>query len=128
MELFSFSRLKLFATCPRRFALKYVEKQPDPPGPAAILGKTVHKAIELCLNGHWIEDAIATAYMEEADQTVEKAIVEEMVKAALSYLSFGAKGVTEQHFIMRLADKVKLQGYIDFRADGQIPTLVDWKT
>lgn len=126
MELFSFSRLKLFATCPRRFAFKYVEKMPDPPGQAAILGKTVHKAIDLCLNGRWFEDAIATAYMIEGYGTVEKTIVDTMTKAALSY---GYEGTTEQHFVMELADKVKLQGYIDLRNDnGIVPTLVDWKT
>lgn len=128
MELFSFSRLSLFDTCPRRFALKYVQGFVDPPGQPAILGKTVHKAIQLCLNGRWLEDAIVTAYLDEADETVDKTTVEEMVKTALSYPSFEVQGATEQHFVMQLADKVKVQGYIDFRADGIIPTLVDWKT
>lgn len=126
MELFSFSRLNLFDTCSRRFAFKYVEGLNDPAGPAAILGKTVHRANELCLNDHWFEDAIATAYIEEADETVEKDTVETMVRTALSY---GYRGPTEQHFILPLADKIKLQGYIDLQAENtSMPTIVDWKT
>lgn len=126
MKLFSFSRLNLFRTCPKRWHNKYVLGLVDPAGPPAILGKTVHKANELCLNGHSFGDAVVTAYMEEGDSTVEKSTVESMVKTALSY---GYRGPTEQHFIMQLAEEIKLQGYIDLIPNNsQIPTIVDWKT
>lgn len=126
MELFSFSRLSLFRTCPKRWHYKYVLGLEDPAGAPATLGKTVHKANELCLNGHSFEDAVVTAYMEEGDSTVEKSTVESMVKTALSY---GYRGPTEQHFIMQLAEGIKLQGYIDLVPNNSwIPTVVDWKS
>ena len=126
MELFSFSRLSLFRTCPKRWYYKYVLGQDDPAGPPAILGKTVHKANELCLKGCSFEDAVVTAYLEEGDSTVEKQTVESMVKTALSY---HYSGPVEQYFIMTLAKGVKFQGYIDIVPNNvQIPTIVDWKT
>jgi len=126
MEIFSFSRLKIFDTCKRRFAYKYIEKLADPPGPPAILGKTVHKANELCLNGQSFEDAIITAYIEEGDSSVERTTVESMVKTALNY---GYSGPTEQHFLLQLTKNIKVQGYIDLQVDNvSIPTIVDWKT
>jgi len=126
MELFSFSRLSLFRTCPKRWHYKYVLGLVDPSGAPAILGKTIHKANELCLNGHSFEDAVATAYMEEGDSTVERSTVEAMVRTALSY---GYQGATEHHFIMPLAKGIRLQGYIDLIPDNaQVPTIVDWKT
>lgn len=126
METFSFSRLSLFRTCPKRWHNKYVLGLEDPAGAPAILGKTVHKANELCLNGHPFEDAVVTAYMEKGDSTVEKSTVESMVKRALSY---GYRGPTEHHFFMPLAKGIRLQGYIDLIPNNsQIPTIVDWKT
>ena len=126
MELFSFSRLSLFRTCPKRWHYKYVLGLDDPAGAPAILGKTVHKANELCLKGSSFDDAVVTAYLEEGDSTVDKYTVESMVKTALSY---HYRGPTEQHFILPLAEGIKLQGYIDLVPNnGQIPTVVDWKT
>ena len=126
METFSFSRLSLFCTCPKRWHCKYVLRQNDPAGPPAILGKTVHKANELCLKGSSFDDAVVTAYLEEGDSTVDKSTVESMVKTALSY---HYRGPVEQHFILQLTKGIKLQGYIDLiSTNGQIPTVVDWKT
>jgi CRISPR/Cas system-associated exonuclease Cas4 (RecB family) len=51
MNIFSFSRLNLYETCPRRFYLKYVEGMEEPPTEAAELGKAVHRYIELVLHG-----------------------------------------------------------------------------
>lgn len=126
MDLFSFSRLQRFDTCPRQFAYKYVLGLDDPSGPPAVLGKTIHKAIEHCLNGRSFEDAIVTAYIEEGDSTVDKTSVESMVNTALIY---GLRGPTEQHFVLPLAEGIKLQGYIDLKPENvSVPTIVDWKT
>lgn len=126
MDLFSFSRLNLLDTCKRRFAYKYVEKLPDPPGSPAVLGKTVHRAYELYSNGYLFEDAIVTAYLEEGDSTVERSIVESMLTTAIGYKY---TGTVEHHFIMQLTDKIKLQGYIDLHADNtSMSTIIDWKT
>ncbi|KLU62327.1 PD-(D/E)XK nuclease superfamily protein [Peptococcaceae bacterium CEB3] len=126
MELFSFSRLSLFATCPRRFAYKYIEGLDDPPGPPAVFGKTVHKAIELCLHGYSFKDSVTIALLEKGDSTVDRATMKSMVKTALSY---GLRGPTEQHFVLPLAAGIKLQGYIDFEGlSAPPPLIVDWKT
>ncbi|SPF55229.1 hypothetical protein SBF1_8080003 [Candidatus Desulfosporosinus infrequens] len=101
-------------------------RQDDPAGPPAVLGKTVHKANELCIKGISLDDAVVTAYLEEGDSTVDKSTVESMVKTALSY---HYRGPVEQHFILQLTKGIKLQGYIDLiPTNGQIPTVVDWKT
>jgi CRISPR/Cas system-associated exonuclease Cas4 (RecB family) len=126
MELFSFSRLSLYSSCPKRWHYKYIVKLDDPAGAPAILGKTVHKAIELVLNGRLFNEAVLAAITNEGDSTVEKSIVESMVKTALSY---GYRGPTEQHFVMVLAKGIRLQGYIDVISNnGPILTLVDWKS
>jgi CRISPR/Cas system-associated exonuclease Cas4 (RecB family) len=126
MELFSFSRLSLYHTCPKRWYYKYVVKLDDPAGAPAILGKTVHKAVELVLNGRSFDEAVLAAIANEGDSTVDKSIVESMTKTALAY---GYKGSTEQHFVMVLAKGIRVQGYIDVIVyNGQIPTIVDWKS
>lgn len=126
MELFSFSRLSLFHTCPWRWHFKYVLGLDDPPGPAAIFGKTVHKAIELVLNGRSFDDAVVTAWLEESDMTVDAAEIRAMVQTALSY---GPQGETERHFILPLTNEIKLQGYIDMLDTNRaMPLIADWKT
>ena len=42
----SFSRLTDFETCPYRFQLKYIEKLPEAPNPAAERGTEIHKQYE----------------------------------------------------------------------------------
>lgn len=131
MELFSFSRLNTFTSCPRRFYYKYILGWDDPVGLPAIFGKTVHKAIELYLNGrYFFDDAIVFAWIEEANMSseIKKADVERQVRNALSY-SFNGK--VENHFVMQLGEGVKLQGYIDLAmSQGKYPrpAIVDWKT
>ncbi len=127
MDTFSFSRLNTYETCPRRFYYKYVLGWEDPAGLPAIFGKTVHKAVEFCLNGHSFNDAVATAWIEEGnmDPGVDKAEVERQVNRALR---LGFTGEVERHFVMELAPGIKLQGYIDLVVDGHIPIIIDWKT
>jgi hypothetical protein len=42
----SASRIKTFASCPRKFYYHYIEEHPDPMHPAAAMGSAVHKTIE----------------------------------------------------------------------------------
>lgn len=126
MDLFSFSRLTLYQSCPRRFYYKYVLELDDPAGFPAILGKTSHKAIELCYNGYFFEDAIVTAWLEESDMTVEADELRSLVQTALSY---GLNGIPEKHFVLPLAQGINFQGYIDLLDyNREIPLIVDWKT
>jgi CRISPR/Cas system-associated exonuclease Cas4 (RecB family) len=142
MNTFSFSRLNLYQTCPRRFYYKYVLGLNDPPSEAAILGKTVHKAIELVLNGRLFDDAILTACLEEADLAVDRQEVEILVKTALVKLPLfpNSPRITEKYFLETLVaekqvypgivlPKLKIQGYMDlFFKQCRVPVIVDWKT
>jgi len=130
VKRFSYSRLNLFQNCPRRFFYKYVLGWEDPAGLPAIFGKTVHKAIENYLNDCLFEEAIATAWITEADMSpaVIRAEIEQQVNTALSY-SF--TGEVEKHFVMELAEGIELQGYIDLSLEQGTfprPAIVDWKT
>lgn len=45
----SYSGLKLYETCPRKFKYVYVDKLPDPSGPAAVRGTKLHNSVERVL-------------------------------------------------------------------------------
>jgi CRISPR/Cas system-associated exonuclease Cas4 (RecB family) len=142
MNTFSFSRLNLYQTCPRRFYYKYVLELDDPPGEAAILGKTVHKAIELVLNGRSFDDAVLTACMEEAELMLDKQEIERMVQTAMNTLPMfpGKPTGIEQYFIETLTERAEIptgmvmpetrvQGYMDLvYKNTASPIIVDWKT
>ncbi|QNB45430.1 hypothetical protein BR63_03315 [Thermanaerosceptrum fracticalcis] len=142
MNTFSFSRLNLYQTCPRRFYYKYVLELDDPPGEAAILGKTVHKAIELVLNGRSFDDAVLTACMEEAELMLDKQEIERMVQTAMNTLPMfpGKPTGVEQYFLEKLTEQselfpgmvipeTKIQGYIDLAYKNRtLPAILDWKT
>lgn len=138
MNTFSFSRLNLYQTCPRRFYYKYVLELDDPPGEAAILGKTVHKAIELVLNGRSFDDAVLTACMEEAGLSVDRTEVEMLTKTALSFARHYYNRETEKYImtelseiIIELGKGILFHGYIDLLClcrKNEIPVILDWKT
>ena len=58
----------MFAQCPRRWQLRYVERLPDPPGAAALVGTLVHRVLERLLGdppeGRTVERARALAAEE----------------------------------------------------------------
>lgn len=43
------SSASMFAQCPRRWRFRYVEREPDPPGAAALAGTLVHRVLERLL-------------------------------------------------------------------------------
>ena len=135
MEMFSHSRLDTYQSCNRRFYYKYILDLKDEPGLPAIFGKTAHKAIELNLKGRSFEDAVTTAWIEEADMfpSVVRKELETHVNNALHFarnMSDLDQVEAEKHFVLKLSEGIKLQGYIDLimNTSSLMPTLVDWKT
>lgn len=126
MEVFSFSRLNLYETCPYRFYKKYVEGYEEPTTYPLALGKGVHKAIEDRMKGFTHEDAVLNGL-------IEAEFHEEVTKEELSWLTANApihrmSGEVERYFKIPLADEEDapmIQGFIDVSSPTHI---VDWKT
>lgn len=136
MDTFSFSRLNLFETCARRFYYKYILQLPDLIGLPAIFGKTVHKAVELMVaHGYSLDSAVTQAWVHEAgmSEAILRKEIEKHAKVAQTVMRTGtlvSNFNAETHFIMELAENIKLQGYIDLHGtqrDGY-EAVVDWKT
>ncbi|MDY7989849.1 PD-(D/E)XK nuclease family protein [Paenibacillus polymyxa] len=107
--LYSFSRLSLYETCPHRFYYKYMLNRSEPVTKPLALGKAVHKAIELRIQGVAVEDAIAAAVIEvdfHPEVTYEEI-------ASLMQRAPEVSGQTEVHFVLPLGAGIQLQGYID---------------
>ena len=134
MDTFSFSRLNLFETCARRFYYKYILQWCDPVGLPAIFGQTVHKAIELMVtHGYSLDGAVLQAWVHEAEmsESIPREEIEKHAKVAQIAMRTVIRNINaETHFVMELAEDVKLQGYIDLHGtqrDGY-EAVVDWKT
>lgn len=128
MELFSFSRLNLYQTCPYRFYKRYVEKLKEPDTYPLALGKAVHKAIEERLNGTDFQTAIELGMLEANfhPEVTEEELAWLVSNAPIQDLYGRVK--TELHFELPLAegaDEPRLIGYIDIVGEGFI---IDWKT
>lgn len=123
MEVYSFSRLSLYATCPFRFYLKYVLGRQEPVTKPLALGKAVHKGVELRLQGASDEEAVMAAIIEsDFHPEVEREEMERLIRVAPTL-----KGETEVHFELPLVPQsdLRLQGYIDLLSEG---AFFDWKT
>lgn len=127
MNIFSFSRLNLYQQCPLRFYYKYVLGKEEPVTKPLALGKAVHKAIELIINGTDFEESIKQGLIEcDFHEEVTPDEIRELVrKAPFQKL----EGQTELYFCTPLFDdeenSPKIQGYIDL-ADGN--RIFDFKT
>lgn len=128
--IFSFSRLKLYETCPYRFRQKYIEGRDEPVTQPLALGKAVHKAIEsrikgcseseALLNGMVDSDFHPDVSINELKQLVNKAPV------------IKGMGETELYFKLPLSgdpQAPEIQGYMDLVQEGEYDnSLWDWKT
>lgn len=119
--LYSFSRLSLYETCPYRFYNKYILDKPEPVTKPLALGKAVHKAIELKINGESEEEAV-TAGIIEADFHPE--VTGEEINTLLSRAPI-EYGETEVHFQLTLGSGISLQGYVDWIKEDRFK---DWKS
>lgn len=123
MNVYSFSRLSLYATCPYRFYLKYVLGRQEPVTKPLALGKAVHKGVELRIKGASEEEAVMAAIIEsDFHPEVDLEEMERLIRVALM-----VKGETEVHFVLPLAhgSNLKVQGYIDLLSES---AFFDWKT
>lgn len=130
---YSFSRLSLYAECPYRFYLRYVVQREEPVTEPLVLGKAVHKAIELILKGDSLDDALLEADME-AELILNSSELKNLVEKAPIRQGEGLeKGVEiEKYFKLPLSksdDAPMLQGYIDVvRNIFGTYEFIDWKT
>lgn len=128
LEVFSFSRLNLYETCPYRFYKRYVEGIEEPETYPLALGKGVHKAVEKKLKGMEHESAVLLGIIEaDFHPEVEEQELSWLVKNAPIHKLNEVLDV-ELHFQLPLSDEPdapQLQGYIDVVGNGYI---VDWKT
>ena len=46
-RFFSVSAAGMYKQCPRRWKHRYVDKLPDPPGEAAVVGTFAHRVLEI---------------------------------------------------------------------------------
>lgn len=123
MNVFSFSRLSLYEACQYRFYLKYVLDKPEPVTKPLALGKAVHKAIELLIQGAGEEEAVVAGIIE-CDFHPE--VSRDEIKNLMHRVPV-VEGKPEVHFELPLApgSDLKLQGYIDLLQPGEF---FDWKT
>lgn len=61
---FSFSRLKTYDQCPAKYKFAYIDKIPQPSGPAAERGKMIHAEIEELVKGGLPLFSEITEYLE----------------------------------------------------------------
>lgn len=127
MEIFSFSRLSLYESCPYRFYKKYVEGYEEPITYPLALGKGVHKGIEKKLNGRSDKEAITSAIIEaEFHPEVTKKELSYLIKNAPIHQIYPNK--VEMYFKIPLSNEENspyIQGYIDVVGENFI---IDWKT
>jgi putative RecB family exonuclease len=57
-----------FTQCPRRWRMRYIEKLPDPPGEAALVGTFAHRVLEVLMDLDPTERTVDTARAIAADQ------------------------------------------------------------
>lgn len=124
--IFSFSRLSLYAECPYRFFLKYVEGNKEPATEPMLLGKGVHKAIEEAIKGMSFQEACLAGYVE-SDFVANYHEITDLVSRAPVQKGMGD---TEVYFRLPLSHEEnapEIQGYIDLVQDGGFK-IWDWKT
>ncbi|GIO42256.1 PD-(D/E)XK nuclease family protein [Paenibacillus barengoltzii] len=119
--LYSYSRLSLYETCPYRFYQKYILGKKEPVTKPLALGKAVHKAIELKINGVSEHEAIIEAIIESDFHP--EVTYEEI--ASLVQRAPEVRGQTEVHFVLPLGDSIQFQGYIDLLEEERF---WDWKS
>ena len=128
--IYSYSRLKRYEECPASFQYKYLYEMSESPTEALVLGKTVHAAIQMYLNGMNIQLAVDAAIVQEAEIPVNREEVILLVHRSMVTNISG--GQIELHFVIPLdsAGLLQFQGYIDWYQelpDGTV-RLIDWKT
>ncbi len=128
--IYSYSRLKRYSDCPASFQYKYLYEMVEEPTEPLILGKTVHAAIQLYLNGADLQTAVDSAILQEAEIPVDRGEVIRMVQHPIVTGISG--GQVEQRLAIPLDGEglIQFQGYIDWYRElpDRTVQLIDWKT
>lgn len=127
MELYSYSRLSLYETCPLRFYFRYVLEKPEPVTKPLAIGKAVHRGIETLVKGGTMDNALAAAFAEAEAAGLGREEGEE-IRDLIAQAPV-PEGEAEVHFELPLSSPesgLRLQGYIDLVCD--VNAFVDWKT
>ncbi|SHE95682.1 PD-(D/E)XK nuclease superfamily protein [Desulfofundulus australicus DSM 11792] len=136
MEVFSYSRLSKYESCPAAFYRHYCLHAEGVPSEASVTGKAAHAVIEAAMKLGCKEEMFFRVMSEIALATSPLEIKPEQV-FILTYRNpvlreFHPDNRVEEHFVVPLDDEdpfaPKVQGYIDLWRDGSHIELIDWKT
>lgn len=145
-EVFSYSRIGTYLTCPYSYYLTYVDRHDRENGVYGVLGGKLHEIMEELEHGKitneqalekWKSEVDYMELMEELNFPTEKSKLAylEDIELYLEYftpIQFGnRKAFVEEHFEIELLDKYKLQGYIDLYIvdeEKKEIEIVDYKT
>lgn len=132
-QVFSFSRLKLFESCPFRWYLKYVLKNEEGESLPLMLGKAVHKAIEEKLLGKSDKESLLEGWKEVDYYPIDLFEYEKLFQRANVVRGDSLRPTVEveKHFTLPLDGEgsPKLQGFIDLvQQIFGLYSFTDWKT
>jgi len=131
--IYSYSRLKKYDECPAQFYCRYILELPETPSEAAVLGKAVHKAIELRLKGYTLDESVNMA-LSEAELPVNRAeVIALTTHPEVENMCKNNLWQVEYHFELPLQKDSPaspiIQGYIDLWWEDFLEVnLLDWKT
>ncbi len=146
-EYISYTRIRTYHECPRKFELRYLYKLPEETGRAGQIGKLIHKIIELFFldRGNRIEPSmfssdfsrIALKYFKHAKNAISLSLSlreDELIPFLDNFASINRKtGATElihEKKIMTTFGDYKLMCVIDRldHSDMGITRIIDYKT
>lgn len=143
MKHYSYTRLGLFETCPRAFKLKYVDRLPEAPSDALVIGRLVHEIIAE-YDRHLLQNGLETdvtvlpeitrrVFYKEPNQLGSTGLAEiEAIMETFAQSHVFHPGVTvgiEEQIKLQLAPDMMFWGVLDLlEIDGTTATIVDYKT
>lgn len=135
MELFSYSRLSRYESCPASFYACYIEGIKEDPTEPLVLGKAVHAVIEAAMRFNRDDEEFFRVMSKiMADTAPVEINPEEIFKLACRDVvlqELHPENNIETHFVAPLSGEPfspEIQGYIDLWRNGDYIQLIDWKT
>ncbi|MGB9805131.1 MAG: RecB family exonuclease [Desulfofundulus sp.] len=136
MEVFSYSRLSRYESCPAAFYRYYCLRAGGAPTEALVTGKAAHAVIEAAMRlGR--KDEVFFRVASEAVLAASPLEIDPEEVFSLTYRDivlreFHPGNRVEEHFVVPLDGEdpfaPQVQGYIDLWRDGSRIELIDWKT
>lgn len=145
-NVFSFSKIGTYKSCPHSYYLTYIEKNNRVNGVYGVLGSKLHSIMEQLEHGKisneqalemWDSEISYLDFMDELKFPTEKSkknYIEDVRLYIQNFtpLDFGNTEVlVEEHFEIKVLDKYMLQGYIDLYTidhNKKEITIIDYKT